>query len=90
MSIRLRIHGRVQGVAYRAWLVDQARTYGVNGWVRNRRDGTVEALLDGKPAGVEAVSRLCETGPSAARVDRIERTSTEETGPSGFVQWPSV
>jgi acylphosphatase len=62
----------------------------VNGWVRNRQDGTVEALLDGNPVGVETVSRLCETGPSAARVDQIERTTTEETSPSGFAQRPSV
>ena len=56
-AVRVRISGRVQGVWYRGWAVDTARNLGVQGWVRNRRDGTVEALFAGP---LEAVQRMVE------------------------------
>ena len=70
------ISGRVQGVGYRAWVEEQARTSKLEGWVRNRRDGSVEALFAG-PAGVVAeMVALCRHGPPSARVESV----TRETG----------
>ena len=78
------IHGRVQGVFYRGWSVEAAHDLGLAGWVRNRRDGTVEMLVAGPGAAVEAMIDRCRVGPPAARVDRIEVTASDETAPSGF------
>ena len=64
--------GRVQGVGFRAVVEDQAARTGVQGWVRNRRDGTVEAVFAGDPAAVEATIAACRKGSYAARVDGIE------------------
>lgn len=72
MKVLLRIHGRVQAVGYRAWTVDEAAQRGLNGWVRNRQDGTVEALLDGTEADVSGMIAACRTGPAAANVREIE------------------
>ena len=65
------VPGRVQGVGYRAWVDHQARNHNLEGWVRNRRDGSVEALFAG-PANIvtEMVAR-CRRGPSTARVDAV-------------------
>ena len=60
---RLVISGRVQGVGFRDWMVITAQTLGVCGWVRNRRDGSVEALVDGDTAAVEEFVRACRRGP---------------------------
>ncbi len=90
MAVRLRIHGRVQGVWYRGWLVEQAPLHGVDGWVRNRADGTVEAVLAGEPSAVRAVIERCRAGPTLARVERIDEMPAAETPPPGFVQRPSV
>lgn len=66
------IRGRVQGVGYRAWVEQQAIAHGLEGWVRNRRDGSVEAVFAG-PAGVVAdMVTACRRGPSSARVDGIQ------------------
>jgi acylphosphatase len=69
----LRISGRVQGVGYRDALRREALAKGVAGWVRNRRDGTVEAVLQGAPAAVDAVIAWAQFGPPAARVARVAR-----------------
>jgi acylphosphatase len=66
------IRGRVQGVGYRYWLEQQARARGLEGWVRNRRDGSVEALFAGPPDVVSGMIALCRRGPSSARVDAVE------------------
>jgi acylphosphatase len=71
---RLRITGRVQGVAFRASTVITARVLGLAGWVANRADGSVEAVAEGDEAGVAALIRWCHQGPPAARVDHIEVT----------------
>ena len=75
MSVAIRhvtIRGRVQGVGYRAWVEHQATAHGLEGWVRNRRDGSVEALFAGPEDVVSKVIALCRRGPSSARVDGVE------------------
>ena len=87
----LRICGRVQGVGYRAWMVATARQLGVHGWVRNRHDGSVEAVIAGSPEQLEALMQACREGPSAARVDNME--ITEHSSPlqqAGFVSQPTA
>jgi len=69
---RLIIHGRVQGVGYRAWLAEQARATGIDGWVRNRRDGTVEALLYADDRSLEVFIADCRQGPPLARVTHVD------------------
>ncbi len=69
---RLVIHGRVQGVGFRASLAWEAKREGVAGWVRNRRDGTVEAMLCGSDEAVAATIAWLRRGPPGARVDRVE------------------
>ncbi len=69
---RLRISGRVQGVGFREALRAEALARGLTGWVRNRSDGTVEALLQGEPAAVDAVAAWARRGPPAARVERVD------------------
>jgi len=70
-TVHVRITGRVQGVGYRAWTVDNARKLGVKGWVRNRRDGSVEAIFQGEEASVFRLLGLCEDGPMFARVSNV-------------------
>ena len=93
LTLRLRIHGGVQGVGFRQSLAAQARSLGLRGWVRNRSDGTVEAVLLGEPAAVRAVLAWAHRGPSAARVDRVEHSPCdarqEQVGP-GFETLPSL
>jgi acylphosphatase len=66
------ITGRVQGVGYRAWIEHRATTQGLEGWVRNRRDGSVEALFAGPAERVSNMIALCRRGPSSARVDAVQ------------------
>jgi|SRR5580698_707349 acylphosphatase len=68
--VRVTIRGRVQGVGYRYWLEQQAR--GLEGWVRNRRDGSVEALFAGPADAVSAMIASCRRGPGSARVDAVD------------------
>jgi len=85
---RLRIHGTVQGVYFRQSTVQAAQAHGVTGWVRNRHDGTVEALAVGAPGAVQALTDWAHRGPAAARVDRVEvfEEPLPEPLPQGFVQ----
>jgi acylphosphatase len=71
-TVHLRIEGRVQGVGYRAFVEMKAADLGLSGWVRNRRDGSVEAVLQGPQAAVDAMLDQCRAGPPASRVDRLE------------------
>lgn len=71
LTRRLLIDGRVQGVGFRWALSAEATALGLQGWVRNRRDGTVEALIHGTPDAVEALTVWAWHGPSSARVDRV-------------------
>ena len=77
MTIRVRLHvtGRVQGVWYRGATEAEARRLGVNGWVRNLPDGSVEALIEGAPEAVRALAAWCRTGPPGARVSDVVETA---------------
>jgi acylphosphatase len=66
------IHGRVQGVYFRDSMRQQARRLGVTGWVRNRRDGTVEAVVSGKPDTIEKITEWARHGPPTAKVTDIQ------------------
>ena len=83
---RVVIRGRVQGVGYRAWVEDTALLNGLDGWVRNRRDGSVEALFAGEPEAVERMVAACARGPERARVAGVERHPAEDDGVAGFRQ----
>jgi acylphosphatase len=89
-SIRLRILGRVQGVWYRGWVVGQARELGLTGWVRNRQDGSVEALISGPETEVRTMVERCRRGPPAARVDRVVEEPATEAATPGFRQLPTI
>jgi len=78
------VHGRVQGVYFRGATVDAARQHGVDGWVRNQRDGTVEAVFEGPPAAVLALLDFVRDGPPAARVERVEIAEEPPVGERGF------
>ena len=83
MAIRRRVvvHGRVQGVFFRDSTERQARSRGVAGWVRNRDDGTVEAVFEGEPEAVDALVDFARSGPSRAEVRRVD---VKEEGPEGL------
>ncbi len=83
---RLVIKGQVHGVGYRAWMVHKAMELGVSGWVRNRPDGAVEALIAGDTASVEELSRLCRRGPRLAEVSSIDEDLAEPPEEPGFYQ----
>ena len=68
---KLRLFGRVQGVFFRQWTLDQARRLGVAGWVRNRSDGSLEAHLEGEEEAVSQLAERMRRGPSQARVDDL-------------------
>jgi acylphosphatase len=90
MSRRLVVTGRVQGVWFRGWTVDRARELGLDGWVRNRRDGSVEILADGEAAALDALAARCREGPPAARVEDVAGTEDDEPVPTGFTQRPTA
>jgi acylphosphatase len=81
---RVVIHGQVQGVGFRYAVARAARSRGVAGWVRNRPDGTVEAVFEGDPDAVESLERLCREGPRGAVVTGVEVEEETPEGVSGF------
>jgi acylphosphatase len=83
---RYRISGRVQGVGFRAFVWRTAREVDVDGWVRNRHDGTVEALVSASPDKHELLLTSLEQGPRMSRVDRVEVTEDvrNDDFPRGF------
>jgi acylphosphatase len=76
--LQVTIRGRVQGIGYRAWLEDQARLSKLEGWVRNRRDGSVEVLFAGPPTVVAEMVALCRHGPPSARVDSVTSETADD------------
>jgi acylphosphatase len=89
-TVNLRIRGRVQGVGYRAWVQARAAQLGLAGWVRNRMDGTVEALVSGPAAAVERLLAAARTGPSPARVAQVDTMPADPPTDTGFHQLPTV
>ena len=94
--MKIRVHlfvtGDVQGVFYRAWTVGEATKRGLDGWVRNRSDGSVEAVISGPPPKVDELVAVCRTGPPRASVSRVDVGEVDESeahGP-GFRQSPTV
>lgn len=88
-------HGRVQGVGFRAFVEEVAARHGIEGWVRNRRAGTVETVLAGATGAVEAVIEVCSRGPGAARVEAVDqREATADElalrGREAFAVLPTV
>ena len=84
------ISGRVQGVWFRGWTADAAADRGLDGWVRNRRDGTVEAAFAGEPGQVDDMVRACWRGPPPARVVSVETFDCDSPVPPGFATLPSA
>jgi acylphosphatase len=84
IAVRLIITGRVQGVGYRWWARGEARRLGIDGWVRNRLDRSVELVAAGPAEAVERLVEACRLGPPAAEVDFVERLAAEDDGLQGF------
>jgi acylphosphatase len=89
MPKHLIISGRVQGVGFRYSMLAEARRLGVTGWVRNRRDGTVEAVVDGDTAAVAAMVKWASAGPPGARVMNVAVAEAEGTF-AGFESRPTA
>ena len=87
--VHLLISGRVQGVYYRNWTRENAVRRGIKGWVRNRQDGTVEAVLCGDDTGILAMIDDCWQGPKAARVDSIQVSDWQPLEATGFKKLPT-
>lgn len=86
--VRIIVGGRVQGVGYRAHIAREAERHGLAGWVRNRRDGTVETVVAGPPGAVETMASACKRGPMFGRVDacRIEEADEAALQEAGAEQ----
>jgi acylphosphatase len=87
---RLRITGKVQGVGFRAWAMNEAASRGLAGWVRNRRDGSVEILVAGPDAAVQSMLGACTQGPDFASVSKIDIHNETEVPPAGFSRKPTI
>jgi len=87
---RIVIEGRVQGIGFRWWITNWANARGLDGWVRNRREGTVEALFYGPEDFVNHMIEACREGPEAARVRNIREYDDEPPDDPGFEQRASV
>ena len=89
-SVRVRIEGGVQGVGYRFWTERVAEELGLKGWVRNRRDGSVEALFCGPADQVADMLERCKQGPLSARVTAIHILAEGGTAPESFAVLPTA
>ena len=88
-AVHLLIKGRVQGVGYRDWAMEEAEALGLDGWVRNLRSGEVEALISGADAAVEQMIAACRRGPPIARVTDIEISPAAPPPEHGFRRLPT-
>jgi acylphosphatase len=89
-QVRVIVAGRVQGVWYRAWTTEEASELGLAGWVRNRRDGTVEAVFAGPAGDVDRMLALCRQGPPLAKVDAVTCRNDRSPVEAGFRQLPTA
>ncbi|GMI96598.1 hypothetical protein HRI_003329100 [Hibiscus trionum] len=89
-TVRVVIKGRVQGVFYRNWTIENAIQLGLKGWVRNRKDGSVEALFSGNLDSVQEMEQRCRRGPPAAMVTGLEVFPSDDDPGTGFQRKPTV
>jgi acylphosphatase len=89
-TVQVLISGRVQGVWYRAWTEETARGLGLAGWVRNRRDGFVEAVFSGPPDAVATMLERCSQGPPKAVVTSVAVVAENLPAPEGFSVLPTA
>ncbi len=89
-AVRLTIRGRVQGVGYRWWASRTARRLGLDGWVRNRLDGSVELLAIGPQPAIEALIEACREGPAEAMVSSVAQVDAKDDGCEGFDSRPTA
>lgn len=89
-ALRIRIRGRVQGVGFRWWLTTEARRLGLQGWVRNRDDGSVEALVMGDQRAIAKLVESCHRGPAGALVRSVDTEPGEDDGSREFEQKATV
>ncbi|MBV8185667.1 MAG: acylphosphatase [Alphaproteobacteria bacterium] len=91
LQARLVVTGRVQGVGYRDWVMERAERLGLSGWVRNRIDGSVEAVIVGEDDAVGRMVEACRRGPLAARVDAVDVEPLDlDILPEGFARRPTA
>jgi acylphosphatase len=88
-TVRFRITGQVQGVGYRFWMTRAAASLGLRGWVRNRTDGSVEALVTGAPETVAAMIEASRKGSPGAQVRDVTVTPDQDDGSEGFIARPT-
>jgi acylphosphatase len=89
IAVRLIVRGRVQGVGYRWWACEEARRLGLDGWVRNLADGSVEVVAAGPEGVVAELVESCRAGPRSARVTSVERYAAADVAIRGFGTRPS-
>jgi len=88
-TVRVRIEGRAQGVGYRYWTEEEAGELGLTGWVRNRHDGSVEALFSGAAENVAEMLERCRDGPRSAMVTCVTVLEEGGSAPGGFAVLPT-
>ena len=89
-AIHVRIIGQVQGVGFRWWVVYEAKILGLNGWARNRVDGSVEAIFSGEDTAINDIIERCWSGPAAAVVTNIKSNNIERPSIKGFSHLPTT
>ena len=89
-TVHIMIHGRVQGVGFRYWLAGEAQDRGLIGWVRNCRDGAVEAVFCGEDGVIKDMLMVCSVGPRFARVSRLETLDETEFAGDSFEIRPTI
>lgn len=87
---KLRITGKVQGVGFRDWAIEEAKLRGLDGWVRNRSDGSVEVMISGPDKAVQDMLGACTHGPEEAAPANIDILNEKEPPPRGFVRKPTI
>lgn len=89
-SLKVHVHGFVQGVGFRDFLMMAAQQNKLDGWVRNRSDGSVEALVSGATKSVEAFVSSATKGPQGAKISAVDLHNSEPPADKGFVRRPSL